>query len=182
MAKNTLNLADATERMTCLQTLRNNIQFFPQAEIEGPDGKGDYPVVSFVTNKGKGSGAQKLVADEFGPLVAVLREKLDSNFEEVEATGEYRTAAQIAEDTLCLVAIDPETDKPSDDDDAEPTHIQFRVREGKGSKPARIPLAEAEDVIAYLESRVKKVGDVLAQMVEDDDEDSGEADGEGSDE
>jgi hypothetical protein len=182
MAKNTLNLADATERMTCLQTLRNNIEFFPEAEIEGPDGKGDYPVVSFTTTKGTGSGAQKLVAGEFGPLVGVLRSKLDSNFEEVEQTGEYRTAAQIAEDTLCLVAIDPETEKPSDDDDAEPTHVQFRVREGKGAKPARIPLAEAEEVIAYLESRVAKVGAVLAQMAEDADAEDGEDDGEGSDE
>ncbi len=182
MANKTLNLADATERMTCLQILRNNIEFFPEGEIDGPNGKAKYPVVSFTINKGKGSGAQKLLADEFGPLVAVLREKLDNNFEEVEATGEYRTAAQIAEDTVCLVSIDPETGNPSDDENAEPTHFQFRVREGRGAKPARIPLAEAEDIIAYLESRVERVGAALAQMAEDADADNGEDDGEGSDE
>ncbi len=179
-----INLADATERMNCLQTLRNNIEFFPEAEIEGPEGKAEYAVVSFTTNKGKGSGAQKLVANEFGPLVGVLRSKLDSGFEEVEQTGEYRTAAQVAEDTICLVAIDPETDKVSEDENAEATHIQFRVREGKGAKPARIPLTEAADVIAYLETRVERVDAALASMAEDAEGDDGDddTDGEGGEE
>jgi hypothetical protein len=57
--------------------------------------------------------------------------------------------------------------------------VQFRVREGKGAKPARIPLSEAADVIAYMETRVVKVNEVLS--VEDEDE-GGEDTGEGSDE
>ena len=176
-----INLSGVTKTETCMQTVKGNTELFPEAEIEGPEGKGKYPVVSFTTNKGKGSGAQKLVASEFRGLVGVLRNALDSGFEEVVPENGYMTAAQVAEETISLLAIDPETDKPSDNASAEPTHVQFRVRGGKGSKPARIPLSEAAEVIAFLEGVADKVDYHLEAMNADadtpeSDDDAGEGD------
>jgi len=154
-----ISLSDDVVVESCLSTIRGTVRLI-RKEIDTPDGKALRDCVSFATNRGKGSGAQVIAVDEFPAFVAALREAHDSGFETAETVAAYRPAAEVAMDTL---AMDGETD---DDGNpvGEPDAITFRVRGGKGSKPARIPLSECEDVITFLENRAPRIAAACAQL------------------
>ena len=97
------------------------------------------PSVSFATNRGKGSGAQALPVDEFDEYVAALEEVVDNGIQE------------IAEDDLSPAEMVRDTIRNIDG------MITFRVRSGKGSKPAKIPAARFTEVVGLLRSTVKLV-------------------------
>jgi hypothetical protein len=97
------------------------------------------PVVSFATNRGKGSGAQTMPVSEFGDYVSAL--------EEIASAG----IPEASEQTLSAAESLRQTIKQEDG------VISFRVRSGKGAKPAKVPASDLTEVAALLRSTVKAV-------------------------
>jgi hypothetical protein len=99
----------------------------------GTDDSG-VPTVSFATNRGKGSGSQSLPASEFGEVVSLLQDYAKNGLP--ETSEESLSAADSIRRTISI----------SDG------VVSFRVRGGKGSKPAKINLDEFADVVELLAS------------------------------
>ena len=95
--------------------------------------------VSFATNRGKGSGAQKLSVVEFDEYVAALEEVVDNGIQEIPEDD--LSPAEMVRDTIRNVD----------------GMITFRVRGGKGSKPAKIPTDRFSEVVSLLRSTVPLV-------------------------
>ena len=96
-------------------------------------------VVSFATNRGKGSGAQTMPVSEFRDYVAALQEVAENGIPEQEE--QHYTAAQMVQRTIAN----------------KDGVISFRVRDGKGSKPAKVPSDALSDVVSLLQSTVEAV-------------------------
>ena len=97
------------------------------------------PVISFATNRGKGSGAQQLSVADFDEYVSALEEVADNGLPE---SIDY---------DLCPADMVRETIRNTDG------VITFRVRNGKGSKPAKIPADRFSEVVSLLRSTVPLV-------------------------
>ncbi len=100
------------------------------------DGK---PLVSFATNRGKGSGAQVLPVEEYRDYVMALEGYAQNGIPESE--DENLSAAETVRRTIRL-------------DDGQ---ISFRVRSGKGSKPAKLGAGDFSEVVELLRSTVDAV-------------------------
>ena len=100
------------------------------------DGK---PQVSFATNRGKGSGAQTLPVDQYRDYVLALEGYSENGIPEAEA--ENLSAAETVRRTIRQ-------------DDGQ---ISFRVRSGKGSKPAKLGAEDFSEVVELLRSTVDAV-------------------------
>ena len=98
------------------------------------------PVVSFATNRGKGSGAQTMPIDQFDAYVATLEGYVADGIP--EGTPEENLTA--AESVTRTIKVDDGV-------------ISFRVRSGKGAKPAKIPAADFGETVALLRSTVAAV-------------------------
>jgi len=94
--------------------------------------------VSFATNKGKGSGAQVIPVSEFADCVAALHEISTNGLPEVEE--EISTPESIRRTAAASDGV-----------------VSFRVRSGKGAKPAKIASDELADVVKLLQGTVKAV-------------------------
>lgn len=106
------------------------------------------PMVSFATNRGKGSGAQSMPIAEFADYVSALEAIVESGIPEEE--NRTYTAAEMVQRTIS------QTDGV----------ISFRVRDGKGSKPAKIPTDSFSETVELLRSTVdavKSAGDTLSK-------------------
>ena len=97
------------------------------------------PVVSFATNRGKGSGAQTMPVSEFREYVEALQSVAENGIPEQEE--QHYSAAQMVQRTIAN----------------KDGVISFRVRDGKGSKPAKVPSAALSDVVSLLQSTVEAV-------------------------
>ena len=97
------------------------------------------PVVSFATNRGKGSGAQTMPVSEFREYVEALQSGAENGIPEQEE--QHYSAAQMVQRTIAN----------------KDGVISFRVRDGKGSKPAKVPSAALSDVVSLLQSTVEAV-------------------------
>jgi len=106
--------------------------------VSADDETGDISV-SFATNRGKGSGAQKLSVGEFDDYVAALEEVVDNGIQEIY--HDDLSPAEMVRDTIRNVD----------------GMVTFRVRSGKGSKPAKIPAARFSEVVSLLRSTVPLV-------------------------
>lgn len=98
------------------------------------------PVVSFATNRGKGSGAQTMPIDQFDAYVATLEGYVADGIP--EGTPEENLTA--AESVTRTIKVDDGV-------------ISFRVRSGKGAKPAKIPATDFSETVALLRSTVSAV-------------------------
>ena len=98
------------------------------------------PVVSFATNRGKGSGAQTMPIDQFDAYVATLEGYVTDGIPE-GTPEENLTAAESVQRTIKV-------------DDGV---ISFRVRSGKGAKPAKIPAGDFAETVKLLRSTVAAV-------------------------
>lgn len=98
------------------------------------------PVVSFATNRGKGSGAQTMPIDQFDAYVATLEGYVTDGIPD-GTPEENLSAAESVQRTIKL-------------DDGV---ISFRVRSGKGSKPAKIPSGNFAETVKLLRSTVAPV-------------------------
>lgn len=98
------------------------------------------PVVSFATNRGKGSGAQTMPIDQFDAYVATLEGYVTDGIPE-GYLEENLTAAESVQRTIR----------------SEDGTISFRVRSGKGAKPAKIPVSDFAETVKLLRSTVPAV-------------------------
>jgi len=97
-------------------------------------------VATFTINKGKGSGAQVLPFAQYREAVAVLVDAATNGIPEL-AEDESLPAAEVIRRTLSV----------------EDGIVSFRVKSGKGAKPARLSLAEFKAVAELLSSTVEAV-------------------------
>lgn len=100
------------------------------------DGKAQ---VAFATNRGKGSGAQVIDTSDFAEAVSTLQGYADDGIEERE------------EETLSPAETIRRTIRVEDG------VVSFRTRSGKGSKPAKIPVAMFSEVCELLTGTVSAV-------------------------
>ena len=98
------------------------------------------PVISFATNRGKGSGAQVLPVSEYREYVETLEGYSKDGIPE---TGE--------EELLSASETVRRTIKQDDG------MISFRVRSGKGAKPAKLDAADFGEVVELLRGTVDAV-------------------------
>jgi len=121
------------------ESSENPVTLIRQTLSVKPDDDGNV-VASFTTNKGKGSGAQILPFGEFRSAVAVLVDAAKNGIPEIEEDDNI-PADEMIRRTLRI----------------EDGSVSFRVKGGKGAKPARIPLASFEEVVNLLASTVDAV-------------------------
>ena len=106
------------------------------------------PVVSFATNRGKGSGAQVIPTAQFAEVIGLLQGYVTDGLPEEYSGEENLPCAEVIRRTIRV----------------EDGMISFRVRNGKGAKPARIPLdsfAEVVELLAGTLNAVEKAGSRL---------------------
>jgi len=97
-------------------------------------------VATFTVNKGKGSGAQVLPFAQYRDAVAVLVDAAKNGIPEM-TEEENLPAAEVIRRTLSV----------------EDGIVSFRVKSGKGAKPARLSLADFKAVAELLNSTVEAV-------------------------
>jgi hypothetical protein len=97
------------------------------------------PNVNFATNRGKGSGSQTIAVADYAEVVSTLQEYADAGIE-----GREEETLSPAETIRRTIRV-------------EDGMISFRVRSGKGSKPAKIPLAQFGEVCSLLTDTVSAV-------------------------
>ena len=112
------------------------------------------PVVSFATNRGKGTGAQVIPVAQFAEAVECLQGYVvfESEASEPSVTDTIRSTIS-CEDGV----------------------VSFRVRSGKGAKPARIPadvFAEVISLLAGTVGAVQSAGASVAPAASDDADES----------
>ncbi len=96
-------------------------------------------IVSFATNRGKGTGSTSMAASDFEEFVSTLEHYAQSGIE--EAPSEDLSPAETVRATI----------RQSDG------IVSFRVRGGKGAKPAKIPSGDFSEVVSLLRSTVDAV-------------------------
>jgi hypothetical protein len=121
---------------SAVQTIKQTMQVFAE---------GGVAYVSFATNKGKGSGAQVIPVSEFAECVEALSEIVENGISEEEehiSTPEsIRRTASLSDGT-----------------------ISFRVRSGKGAKPAKVSAGELSDVVDLLKGTMKAVASAAKNL------------------
>ncbi len=90
-------------------------------------------LVSFAMNRGKGSGAQVMPVADFEEYVSTLEHYASNGIDEIPTDN--LSPAETVRQTINL------------DDEGV---ISFRVRSGKGAKPAKVSAAEFVDVVGLL--------------------------------
>lgn len=125
------NIFESEHTESAIQTIRSTMSV-------STDDAG-IPVVSFATNRGKGSGAQIMPVSQFEDYVLAL--------EEIAASG----IPEAAENTLSAAESLRQTVYQEDG------VVSFRVRSGKGAKPAKVPAGDLTEVAALLRGTVKAV-------------------------
>ena len=121
------------------ESSENPITLIKQTLRVKPDDDG-VVIATFTTNKGKGSGAQVLPYAEFRAAVAVLVDAAKNGVPEIEEDDNI-PADEMIRRTLRI----------------EDGIVSFRVKSGKGAKPARVPLADFQAVVDLLASTVDAV-------------------------
>jgi hypothetical protein len=121
------------------ESSENPVTLIRQTLSVKPDDDGNV-VASFTTNRGKGSGAQVLHFTEFREAVAVLVDAVANGIPE-HKEDETLPASEVIKRTIAV----------------EDGVVSFRVKNGKGAKPARIPLAQFAEVVALLSSTIDAV-------------------------
>ena len=92
-------------------------------------------VVMFTTNKGKGSGVQVMPVDQFDAVISLLSDYAENGLPEGVSAEENLPADEVIRRTICI-----------DEDEL----VSFRVRNGKGAKPARFPLNTLNEIVQLL--------------------------------
>ena len=109
----------------------------------GDDGT---PMVSFAVNRGKGSGRQSMPVSEFADYVGALEDALQTGIS--EESDEALSAADMVRRTIRQGE----------------GIVSFRVRGGKGAKPAKLPVDSFSEVVDLLSSTVDAVEDAGSKL------------------
>jgi hypothetical protein len=131
------NIFDTDTAQTAVQVIRETMS------VSLEDG---IPMVSFATNKGKGSGAQVMPVAEFREYVDTLEHFASIGVERVELGN--LSPAETVRQTI------------RQDDGV----ISFRVRSGKGSKPAKVSADEFSEVTGLLRSTLEAVENAATKL------------------
>ena len=110
------------------------------------------PIVTFATNRGKGSGAQSMRVSDFPEYVDTLEGFVCDGIEE------------LPEEDLSPAETVRSTIRQCDG------LISFRVRSGKGAKPAKIPAGDFSEVVELLRSTVGPVTSAAGKLQPSDEE------------
>ena len=110
------------------------------------NGNGE-PIVSFSVNRGKGSGGQQILVSEFAEYISILEEVSEEGIPESKEVE--MTAAEMVRHTI------------RNDNGV----ISFRVRGGKGAKPAKVPASDFAEVVELLRSTLDAVEGAASTMV-----------------
>lgn len=121
------------------ESSENPITLIKQTLSVKPDDDGQI-MVTFTTNRGKGSGAQVMPYAEFRAAVAVLADAAKNGVPEI-AEDESLPASEVVRRTLAV----------------EDGIVSFRVKSGKGAKPARLSVDDFAAVADLLASTVDAV-------------------------
>ena len=121
------------------ESAENPLTLIKQTLAVKPDEDGNI-MVTFTTNKGKGSGAQVLPFAQFREAVAVLTDAAKNGIPEI-AEDESLPASEVIRRTISI----------------EDGVVSFRVKSGKGAKPARISMDDFQSVASLLQSAVEQV-------------------------
>ena len=147
------NIFESERNESAVQTIKETMKVFA-----ADDGT---PMVSFATNRGKGSGAQVMSVSDFGDYVGAVAHYATNGIEDIP-TQDNLSPAETVHHTISM----------SDDG-----LVSFRVRSGKGAKPAKILAADFSEVAELLASTVDAVEGAAARLspsmaleVADDDE------------
>jgi len=97
-------------------------------------------IVSFAMNRGKGSGAQSMAVADYAEYVETLVDYAHNGLDEIPT--EDLSPAETVRSTIAL------------DDSGT---ISFRVRSGKGAKPAKVDASEFIEVADLLRSTLEAV-------------------------
>ena len=152
------NIFESEHNESAVQTIRQTMSV-------SLNDNGD-AVISFAMNRGKGSGAQILSVSDYREYVETLEGFAADGISELEAID--LSPSETVRQTIR----------------SEDGVISFRVRSGKGAKPARVPTGDFDEVVSLLRSTVDAVesaGDSLsspavAELAPQTDEDEMEAD------
>jgi len=125
------NIFESEHNESAVQTIRQTMS------VSLEDGT---PVVRFAMNRGKGSGAQELAVSDFREYVEALEYYADNGIDEIPTAD--LSPAEIVRQTIGL------------DDDGI---ISFRVRQGKGAKPAKVQAGEFGEVAELLRGTLEAV-------------------------
>lgn len=112
---------------------------------------GGTPIVSFATNKGKGTGAQTMPVSEFREYVETLAEYANLG---VPDSGEEGSISA-AESLRRTIKVDDGI-------------LSFRTRSGKGSKPAKFAADSLGDVAKLLLGTLEAVESAGSSLLGDD--------------
>lgn len=121
------------------ESSENPVTLIKQTLRVKPDDDGQV-MVTFTTNRGKGSGAQVMPFAEFRAAVAVLVDAAKNGIPEISEESNI-PADEMIRRTLTV----------------EDGMVSFRVKSGKGSKPARISGDDFGAVVGLLASAVEQV-------------------------
>ncbi len=133
-----ISLFNDDKNTSAVQTIRETMS------VSLEDGT---PMVSFAMNRGKGSGAQVMPVADFREYVGTLSDYADNGIDEIPTAD-----LSPAETVRRTIALDEGT-------------ISFRVRSGKGAKPAKVDADQFGEVVELLRSTVDAVesaGDSLS--------------------
>ena len=98
------------------------------------------PMVSFATNKGKGTGAQVMAVSNFADYVSAVSHYAENGIDEIPSDRDF-SPAEMVHQTISL----------------EDGVISFRIKSGKGSKPAKLNADEFSEVSGLLSATVDAV-------------------------
>ena len=144
------NIFENERNESAVQTIKETMKVFA-----ADDGT---PMVSFATNRGKGSGAQVMSVAQFGDYVEAVSHYAQNGIEDIP-TQDNLSPAETVHQTIGM------------DDEGI---VSFRVRSGKGAKPAKVSLGEFSEIAELLGSTVEAVesaGDRLSGAADEGDSD-----------
>lgn len=121
------------------ESTENPVTLIRQTLSVKPNDDGEI-MVTFTTNKGKGSGAQVMPYTEFRKAIEVLQEAANNGIPEI-TEDDNLPASEVIRRTLSL----------------EDGVISFRVKSGKGAKPARVSVDDFAAVVQLLSTTVDAV-------------------------
>lgn len=143
------NIFENERNESAVQTIKETMKVFA-----ADDGT---PMVSFATNRGKGSGAQVMCVAQFGDYVEAVSHYAQNGIDDIP-TQDNLSPSETVHQTISM------------DDEGI---VSFRVRSGKGAKPAKVSLSEFSEIAELLGSTVSAVegaGDRLTGSATTDDE------------
>lgn len=123
------------------ETEENPVRVIKSTMTVARDEDTGVPMVGFATNRGKGSGAQIIPTVQFGEVVGLLQSYVQNGLPEEFQGEDNLPCAEVIRRTISV----------------EDGVISFRVRNGKGAKPARIPLDSFAEVVELLAGTLDSV-------------------------